>query len=71
MRLDNSFIPFDSHIIVNNADFKTTLLSNVLSSSEFTLVDAFMKEVHLLLLMFLSIHVRAIPMKDSHIPSNI
>ena len=60
MRLNNSFMP-GSPIIVNNADFETTLLSNDLSSLEFTLVDAFMKEVRLLSLMFLSIHVRAIP----------
>lgn len=60
MRLNNSFMP-GSPIIVNNADFETTLLSNDLSSLEFTLVDAFMKEVRLLSPMYLSIHVRAIP----------
>ena len=59
MRLNNSFMP-GSPIIVNNADFETTLLSNDLSSLEFTLVDAFMKEVRLLSPMYLAIHVRGI-----------
>ena len=65
MRLNNSFMP-GSPIIVNNADFETTLLSNDLSSLEFTLVDAFMKEVRLLSPMYLSIHVRAIPDEEIH-----
>ena len=64
MRLNNSFMP-GSPIIVNNADFETTLLSNDLSSLEFTLVDAFMKEVRLLSPMYLSIHVRAIPDEET------
>ena len=59
MRLNNSFMS-SSPIIMNNADFETTLLSNDLSSLEFTLVDAYMHEVKLLSPMYLSIHIRAI-----------
>ena len=67
MRLNNSFMP-GSPIIVNNADFTTTLLSNDLSSLEFTLIDAFMHEVRLLSPMYLSIQVRQIPDEEIEPP---
>lgn len=65
MRLDNSFSP-GYPIVVNNADFETTIPSNDLSALELTLLDANMKEVQLLSPMYLSIHVRALP--DEQIP---
>ena len=67
MRLNNSFSS-SSPIIVNNADFTTTILSNDLSSLEFTLVDAYMHEIKLLSPMYLSINIRAV--KEEVIPSS-
>ena len=66
MRLNNAFCS-NAPIIVNNADFETTILSNDLSCLEFTLVDANMHEISLLSPLYLSIHVDAIP--DIEIPS--
>ncbi len=67
MRLNNSFSS-NCPIIVNNADFTTTILSNDLASLEFSLVDAYMHEVKLLSPMYLSINIRAI--KEETIPSS-
>ena len=66
MRLNNSFCAA-APIVVNNADFETTILSNDLSCLEFTLVDANMHEIELLSPLYLSIHVDAIP--DIELPS--
>lgn len=68
MRLNNSFSA-DCPIIINNADFSTTILSNDLSNIQFTLCDGFMKEVKLLSPMYLAIHVSAI--KDDDVMSDI
>lgn len=73
MRLNNAFCSA-APIIVNNADFETTILSNDLASLEFTLVDANMHEIELLSPLYLSIHVDAIldielPMIDGYIGS--
>ena len=59
MRLNNSFTA-GFPIVVNNADFNTTILSNDLSCLEFTLVDAYLHEVKLLSPMFITIHVSAV-----------
>lgn len=68
MRLNNAYCTA-APIIVNNADFETTILSNDLASIEFTLVDANMHEIELLSPLYLSIHVDAIP--DIELPSMI
>ena len=59
MRLNNSFTA-GFPIVVNNADFNTTILSNDLSCLEFTLVDAYLHEIKLLSPMFITIHVSAV-----------
>ena len=51
MRLNHLFIPCSS-IIVDHANFETTLLPNDLSSLKVALVDVFMKEVRLRLAMY-------------------
>ena len=59
MRINNTFIT-DAPIIVNNADFQTIVPSNDLSMIEFKLVDANMREIHLLSPMYITIHAEAI-----------
>ena len=66
MRLNNAFSS-SCPIVVNNADFETTILSNDLSCLEFKLVDGNMHELHMLSPLYLSIHVQSIP--DEEIPS--
>ena len=59
MRLNNTSIS-NAPIVINNGDFRTTILSNDLSMLEFKLVDAYLHEIHLLSPMYLTIHVDAI-----------
>ena len=63
MRLNNSFMP-GQPIIVVNADFMTTILTNDLSNLQYTLVDANMKEIRLLTPMYITIQVVAVPDND-------
>lgn len=56
LRLNNSFMAGQA-IIVVNADFMTTILTNDLSMLQFTLVDANMKEIRLLSPMYITIQV--------------
>ncbi len=59
MRINNAYIS-NTPIVVNNGDFKSTVLSNDLSMLEFVLVDANIHEISLLSPMYLTIHVDAI-----------
>jgi len=60
LRINNSFSA-DYPIVVNNGDFQVSIPSNDLSHLELTLVDANMKEVHLLNPMYITIKVTPIP----------
>lgn len=63
MRLNNSFMA-GQPIIVVNADFITTILTNDLSNLQYTLVDANMKEIKLLTPMYITIQVIGVPDTD-------
>ena len=63
MRLNNSFMP-GQPIIVVNADFMTTIMTNDLSNLQYTLVDANMKEIKLLTPMYITIQIIAVPDTD-------
>ena len=66
MRINNTYVT-EAPIMVNNADFVTTVLSNDLSMLEFTLVDANMHDIKLLSPMYITIHMDAV--KDEEMVS--
>ena len=59
LRINNSFSA-NYPIIISNADFEVVLNSNDLSHLELTLVDANMKEVHLLNPLYITIAIQGI-----------
>ena len=66
MRINNTYVT-ETPIMVNNADFVTTVLSNDLSMLDFNLVDANMHDIKLLSPMYITIHVDAV--KDEEMVS--
>lgn len=63
LRINNSFSA-NFPIIVSNADFEIELNSNDLSHLQLTLVDANLREVHLLNPMYITISVQGMPDED-------
>ena len=67
MKINNSFSS-GCAMICSNSEFETMVNSGMLSNLEFTLVDAYMREVKLLTPMYLTIHVDAVVDKETLTP---